>query len=287
MLCSKVLFPRSLLCRFFTNKIFSSVEEAVADIKSGASVMVGGFGVCGSPENLLPALAKRCDEVEDLNTIVLSCGNDYDLANLLKTGMVKRLTTSFVALSPTINKMYSEGDLELELIPQGTIAEKVRAAGAGIPAFYTPAGAGTIYQEGGFPISFEKDGAIKLFTTPKPTGVFKHHSYVQETALSADWSLISAKRADTIGNIQFHGSAQNLNIDAGKAAKHTIVEVEEIVPVGELDPDHIHLPGLYVERIVCPEHFNKPIEFMTVDTGKEAQHLPPNRERIARRQRSN
>lgn len=268
------------------SKVFKSSKEAVADIKSGSKILTGGFGICGIPENLLLALADRKDEVKDLEIVSNNGGvADYGNGLLLKNKMVKRLTASYVGENKILENMYLSGELELNLIPQGTLAEKCRAGGSGVPAFYTPTGYGTQIQEGGFPIRLDPNnpkGKPLIVSEPKPTAQFKGRNYVLEDSIFGDYALIKAYKADTEGNLIFRKTARNFNHDMATAAKITIAEVEEIVEKGQIDPDEIHCPGIFVKRIVKGEKFERRIE-RTRKPDQQNQPNDPLKGRIARR----
>lgn len=224
-------------------KIFTSFEEAVQDIKDGMTLMVGGFGLVGIPENLIKALFEK--GVKDLTVISNNCGvDDWGLGLLLKNQQIKKMLASYVGENKEFERQVLSGQLEVQLIPQGTLAEKIRAGGAGIPAFYTPAGVGTSIAE------------------DRETRRFNGKSFLLEESLTADFSLIKAWKADKMGNVVFRKTAQNFNPMMAAAGKVTIVEVEEIVEVGELDSDEIHTPGIYIQAIIVgkPE---KRIEWLT------------------------
>ena len=225
-------------------KIFTSFEEAVQDIKDGMTLMVGGFGLVGIPENLIKALYEK--NVKDLTVISNNCGvDDWGLGFLLKNKQIKKMISSYVGENKEFERQVLSGELEVQLTPQGTLAEKIRAGGAGIPAFYTPAGVGTPIAEG------------------KETREFNGKEYLLEESLTADFSLIKAWKADKMGNVIYRKTAQNFNPMMAAAGKITIAEVEEIVEVGELDPDHIHTPSIYVQGLVVGKH-EKRIERLTV-----------------------
>jgi 3-oxoacid CoA-transferase subunit A len=227
------------------NKVVSSAGAAVADIPNGASIMVGGFGLCGVPENLIHALVRT--GVRNLRTIANNVGVDgYAMGLMLEAGMIASHIGSYVGENKLLEKMYLSGNLDLTLLPQGTLAERIRAAGAGIPAFFTPAGVGTVVAEG------------------KEVREFDGRQYLMERALSADFALVKAWRGDRHGNLVYRKTAQNFNPMMAAAARITIAEVEELVEPGELDPDHIITPGIYVKRVVVGEHFEKRIERRTV-----------------------
>ncbi|MCM3160601.1 CoA transferase subunit A [Metabacillus litoralis] len=225
-------------------KIFTSFEEAVAEIKDAMTLMVGGFGLVGIPENLIKAL--RDKNVKDLTVISNNCGvDDWGLGLLLNNKQIKKMVSSYVGENKEFERQVLSGELEVQLTPQGSLAEKIRAGGAGIPAFYTPAGVGTPIAEG------------------RETREFNGKEYLLEEALTADFSLIKAWKADKLGNVIYRKTAQNFNPIMAAAGKVTIVEVEEIVEVGELDPDAIHTPSIYVQGLIVGEH-EKRIERLTV-----------------------
>lgn len=225
------------------NKVLTSYQEAVEDIHDGAVIMVGGFGLCGIPENLIQALYEK--QVKDLTVISNNCGVDnWGLGILLENKQIKKIIASYVGENKEFERQFLAGEVEVELTPQGTLAEKIRAGGAGIPAFYTPAGVGTPIAEG------------------KEVRVFNGKEYVLEESLTADFSLIKGWKADRYGNIIYNKTARNFNPIMATAGRVTIAEVEEIVEVGELDPDHIHTPSIYVQRVLVGQH-EKRIERLT------------------------
>ncbi len=226
------------------NKVVPSAAEAVADIPDGAVLMSGGFGLSGNPENLIRALREK--NVRDLEIISNNCGTtDEGLGILLANGQVKKMISSYVGENKIFAEQFLSGELEVELNPQGTLAERIRAGGAGIPAFFTPTGVGTKVAEG------------------KETRAFGDREYVLETALKADFAIVKAYKADRWGNLIYRKTARNFNPMMATAATITIAEVEEIVEVGELDADAIHTPGIYVQRVVLGAHFDKTIEQRT------------------------
>lgn len=227
------------------NKIVNSAQEAIQDIQDGMTLMVGGFGLCGIPENLITAL--RDLGAKNLTCISNNAGvDDFGLGLLLQTRQIKKMISSYVGENKTFEEQFLSSELAVELTPQGTLAEKIRAGGAGIPGFYTATGVGTQVAEG------------------KEHKEFEGRTYILEQALKADFSLIKAQVADEYGNLIFNKTAANFNPMMAKAGKITVVEVEEIVPTGDLDPDQIHVPGIYVQRILKGEHFEKRIEQRTV-----------------------
>ncbi len=212
------------------NKVYRNAEEAIFDIRDGATLMVGGFGLCGIPESLISALVKK--GVKDLHTISNNMGiDDFGLGLLLKQGQIRSHKGSYVGENKHFEETVLAGKLDLELIPQGTFAERIRAGGAGIPAFFTPTGVGTIVADG------------------KETREFEGRTYVMERGLKADFALIKAWKGDKWGNLIYRKTARNFNPMMAAAGKVTIAEVEHLVEPGELDPDQIHTPGIYVQRI--------------------------------------
>ena len=227
-------------------KVFPSAAKALEGVvRDGQLMAVGGFGLCGIPEALIAAL--RDSGVKDLSVISNNAGVDgFGLGLLLESRQIKRMISSYVGENKEFERQYLAGELELEFTPQGTLAEKLRAGGAGIPAFFTRTGVGTLVAEG------------------KETREFDGHVYVMERALVPDVSLVKAWKADASGNLIFRRTARNFNPAVAMAGKLTIVEVEEIVPTGSFDPDAVHLPGIYVHRIVLNAHPEKRIEKRTV-----------------------
>jgi len=226
------------------NKLFSSYLEVLEDIQDGATIMVGGFGLVGIPENLILGLVEK--GVKDLTIISNNCGvDDWGLGLLLHKRQIKKIIASYVGENKEFERQVLAGELEVELLPQGTLAEKIRAGGAGIPAFYTPAGVGTLIAEG------------------KETRSFNHKEYVLEEALTADFSLIRAYKADRYGNLQYNKTARNFNPIMATAGKVTIVECEQLVELGEIEAEHVHTPSIYVDRLIVGQQ-QKRIERMTV-----------------------
>lgn len=231
------------------NKRIQNAKEAVADINHGAILMLGGFGLCGIPENTIDALIEK--GVKDLTCISNNAGvDDFGIGLMLKTGQVKKMISSYVGENKEFERQLLSGELEVELIPQGTLAERVRAGGAGIPAFFTPAGVGTEVGEG------------------KEIREFDGKKYLLESWLKADFSIIKAWKGDTAGNLIFKGTARNFNPMMAAAGKITIAEVEELVPAGSLDPNEIHVPGIYVQRIFEGKNYEKRIEQRTITKPK-------------------
>ncbi|MBL7852991.1 MAG: CoA transferase subunit A [Cyclobacteriaceae bacterium] len=226
------------------NKVVADADEAVRDIPDQAVLMLGGFGLCGIPENAIAALLRK--GVKGLTCISNNAGvDDFGIGLMLKTRQVKKMISSYVGENAEFERQLLSGELEVELIPQGTLAERVRAGGAGIPAFFTPAGVGTEVAAG------------------KETRDFDGKTYLMERWLRADFSLVKAWKGDTAGNLIYRGTARNFNPMMAAAGKVTIAEVEELVPVGQLDPNDIHTPGIYVHRIFQGRGYEKRIEQRT------------------------
>ncbi|MET9901750.1 CoA transferase subunit A [Streptomyces sp. NPDC006446] len=248
------------------NKVRASATEAVADIPDGASLAVGGFGLSGVPEVLIRALYAH--GAGDLKVISNNCGvDDRGLGILLAASRISRVTGSYVGENKEFARQYLSGELEVELVPQGTLAERLRAGGAGIPAFYTPAGVGTQAAQGGLPWRHGPDGSVAVASPPKETRDFGGRAHVLEHGIVTDFALVRAWRGDRHGNLVFRKAAANFNPPAAMAGRITIAEVEELAEPGELRPDEIHLPGIYVQRIVAltaEEAADKKIEKRTV-----------------------
>jgi len=232
------------------NKVYPSASDALKDIvQDGQQIAGGGFGLCGIPEALISALKET--GVKDLTCISNNAGvDDFGLGKLLTTRQIKKMISSYVGENKEFERQYLSGELEVELTPQGTLAEKLRAGGAGIPAFFTQTGVGTLIAEG------------------KEEREFNGKTYIMEESLTADISLVKAYKADKAGNLVFRKTAQNFNPVCAMAGKITVAEVEQIVEIGELDPDAIHLPGIYVNRIVLNATPEKRIEQMTLKTAE-------------------
>ncbi|MEV4974703.1 CoA transferase subunit A [Streptomyces scopuliridis] len=232
------------------DKVVSTAEQAVADVRDGASLAVGGFGLSGVPNTLIQAV--YATGASDLAVVSNNCGAmDSGLAVLLTAGRIARVTGSYIGANKEFARRYLAGELEVELIPQGTLAERLRAGGAGIPAFYTPAGVGTQVAEGGLPWRFDGRGGVALASAPKEVRVFDGEEYALEHGMRTDFALVRAARGDRHGNLVFSKSARNFNPLAAMAGRITVAEVEELVEPGEIDPDHVHLPGIFVQRVVA------------------------------------
>jgi 3-oxoacid CoA-transferase subunit A len=231
------------------DKVVASPREAVADIASGSTLAVGGFGLCGVPIKLIDALLEQ--GADQLTTISNNCGvDDQALGVLLYAGRIRKTISSFVGGNKELARLYLSGQLEVELTPQGTLAERLRAGGIGVPAFYTPTGVGTMVADGGIPVKYDSDGNVVETSRPKEVREFDGQQYVLETALTADYGLVRAARGDRHGNLVFHESARNFNPLAGMAGRITVAEVEELVEPGDLRPEDVHLPGVFVDRVV-------------------------------------
>jgi 3-oxoacid CoA-transferase subunit A len=252
------------------SKVVATAAEAVADIGSGASLAVGGFGLCGIPSALIAALLESGPS--GLSVVSNNCGvDDWGLGLLLRAGLIARMTSSYVGENKEFERQYLTGELEVELVPQGTLAERLRAGGAGIPAFYTPAGVGTLVAEGGMPWRHHPDGSVAVASPAKETRSFEvdgaSRDYVLEHGIRTDFALVRASVGDTAGNLVFHKSTRNFNSLAAAAGRVTIAEVEELVEPGQIDPEHVHTPGVFVQRVVplSPEQAaEKRIERRTV-----------------------
>lgn len=236
--------------RFEINKVLSSAAEAVKDIKPNSTVLAGGFGLCGVPDTLIQAI-KANPSITGLTVVSNNAGVDGSgLGLLLQTKQIRKLIASYVGENKTLERMYLSGEVELELTPQGTLAERCRAGGAGIPAFYTPAAVGTVVQTGELAVKHNADGTVAQYAPPRDVKVFDGKSYVMEEAIKGDFAIVKAWKADKLGNCQFRYAAANFNGVMARNARTTIVEAEHIVDVGEIEPAAVHLPGIYVRRVV-------------------------------------
>ena len=226
------------------DKVVGSPDEAVADVPEGATLVVGGFGLCGIPENLIAALVRR--KVGGLTVVSNNCGvDDWGLGLLLRTRQIRKMVSSYVGENAEFERQFLSGELEVELVPQGTLAERMRAGGAGIPAFYTPTGVGTLVAEG------------------KETRHIDGRDYLLERGIRGDFSLVAAWKADRLGNLVYRKAARNFNPMAATAGRVSIAEVEELVEPGELDPENVHTPGVFVHRVVVAPR-EKRIERRTI-----------------------
>jgi 3-oxoacid CoA-transferase subunit A len=254
------------------DKVVASAAEAVADIGDGASLAVGGFGLCGIPTVLIKAVL--AGGATDLSVASNNCGvDDAGLGLLLSERRVSRVMASYVGENKEFARQFLAGELEVELTPQGTLAEKMRAGGSGIPAFYTPTGVGTQIAEGGLPWRYAPDGSIAVSSPPKEVREFGGRLCVLEESVTTDFALVRAAVGDRHGNLVFHESARNFNPVVAMAGRVTIAEVEKLVEPGELDPDSIHLPGVFVQRVLAlspEEAADKRIEKRTVRPAGDA-----------------
>lgn len=245
------------------DKVVASTAAAVADIADGSSLAVGGFGLCGIPHELIAALVER--GVAELHTVSNNLGIDgVGLGLLLQHKRIRRTINSYVGENKEFARQYLAGELELELTPQGTLAERLRAGGAGIPAFYTPTGVGTQVADGGLAWRYHPDGTVAVASPPKETREFNGSTYVLEHAIQTDFALVHAWKGDRHGNLVYHAAAANFNPDCAAAGRITIAEVEELVDPGEIEPNQVHTPGIFVDRVVHVAHAAKPIEKQTV-----------------------
>ncbi|GHH40369.1 CoA transferase subunit A [Lentzea cavernae] len=254
------------------DKVVGGPAEAVAGIRSGASVAVGGFGLAGIPWFLIEALLEQ--GADDLTIVSNNCGVDgAGLGLLLEHRRISRVVASYVGENKEFARQYLAGELTVELTPQGTLAERLRAGGSGVGAFYTPTGVGTLVSEGGLPWRYNADGSVALSSPPKEVRTFHGKEMVLEEAIVTDVALIRAAVADRAGNCVFHAAARNFNPAAAMAGRFTVVEAERVVETGEIDPDHVHLPGVFVQNVVAltPEQASrKNIEKRTTRARQEA-----------------
>lgn len=248
------------------NKVVDSADESVKDIVDGSSLAVGGFGLVGVPNSLIQAIYRKGSK--NLRIVSNNCGVDGGgLGILLEAGRIDHVFASYIGTNKEFERQYLEGLIDLELIPQGTLAEKMRAGGAGIPAFYTPAGEGTWLETGEIPVRYRPDGSVAKFSKPRQVREFNGRRYLLEESITTDFALIRAHIADTQGNCVFRKSARNFNPNAASAGRITIVETEQLVNPGEINPDSVHLSSIYVDRVVklSPDEASfKPIEQLTI-----------------------
>jgi 3-oxoacid CoA-transferase subunit A len=260
------------------SKVVESAAEAVADVGDGASLAVGGFGLCGVPVDLIEAVV--ASGATGLLVVSNNCGIDgWGLGRLLDEHRIARVTGSYVGENREFARQFLAGELEVELIPQGTLAERLRAGGCGIPAFYTPAGVGTPVAEGGLPWRYAPDGSVSVASPAREVREFDGRPYVLERSIRTDFALVRASRGDSVGNLCFDKSTRNFNPLCAMAGRVTVAEVEELVPVGSLDPAAVHLPGVFVQRVVKADtSVPKRIEKRTV---RSAAGDPPGEEGAA------
>ncbi|VUC27007.1 unnamed protein product, partial [Clonostachys rosea] len=271
------------------NKVFPSVNEALKDMKSDSTVLCGGFGLSGVPNTLIQGVLSKPD-ITGLTVASNNAGTDNaGLSKLIKSRQIKKMISSYIGDNKTFLDAFLTGKIEVELTPQGTLAERCAAGGRGIPAFYTPAATGTIVQTGELPLKHNENGEVQQWSPPKPVAVFNGKQYLLEESISGDYAFVKAYKADRLGNCQFRLAAQNFNGAMARNAKTTIVEAEHIVEPGEIAPEAIHLPGIYVKRVIQSTE-EKGIEkyTFTKDASDQAQVLgsgetAAKRERIVRR----
>ncbi|KAK9474933.1 3-oxoacid CoA-transferase [Dipodascopsis tothii] len=272
------------------SKVVASATAAVADIPPGALVLSGGFGMSGVADTLIDAI-RDTPAICDLTVVSNNAGTPTTgISKLLRSGQVRRLVASYIGGNRDFQAMYLAGDIELELTPQGNIAERCRAAGAGIPAFFTPAGAGTWLEHGRLPVRYDRNGNVVEFSKPREARTFGGRRFLLEEALAGDVALIKAHKVDTLGNCHFRLSARNFNGAMARAGRLTIVEAEHIVPAGDIDPEDVHLPGIYVHRVV-QSTTEKGFECLKLAADPSAPPPPPppvgsiawRRDRIVRR----
>ncbi|CDO51081.1 hypothetical protein DV113_004166 [Geotrichum candidum] len=278
--------------RQLISKILPSANEAIqrSGLKSGATILAGGFGLCGIPDTLIDNIVSRKDNIRDLVIVSNNAGVDgKGLGKLLNEGQVDKAIVSYIGENKFFEAAYVNGDINLELTPQGTIAERIKAAANGVPAFYTPTGANTVLENGKMPIRYNKDGSVKTYSKPKETRIFNGKKYMLEEALRGDLSIIKVHKADRLGNCTFHSTAHNFNNVMARGSNHSIVEADEIVEVGEIKPNEIMLPGIYVSAVIQslnPKQFEKVIYAKSeeeIAAVKSADHVLTKRERVAKR----
>lgn len=242
------------------NKVYPSASEALKDMKPNSTLLCGGFGLCGVPDTLIDEVLNK-PEITGLTAVSNNAGTDASgLGKLLKSKQIRKMVASYIGENKTFEQMYLTGEVELELTPQGTLAERCAAGGKGIPAFYTPAAFGTVVQTGDLPLKNKKDGSPDVFSYPKDVKVFNGKSYLLENSIAGDYAFVKAHKADKLGNCQFRLAANNFNGAMGRNAKMTIVEAEHIVEPGEIPPEAVHLPGIYVKRVIqstAPKNIEK------------------------------
>lgn len=255
------LLRAATVIRKVSGKVYPSALAALDGLEDGMTVLFGGFGVCGVPENLITAVLDK--GTKNITAVGNDCCTvDFGLGLLVESRQVTKLIAGYVGHHDHIAEYLQNGQIELHLTPLGTLAEKLRSGGAGIPAFYTPTGYGTVVHKGNFPVKYtaDKSGTVEKYSQPKEIRDFNGRHYVLEESITGDFACIKAWKADKAGNVVFRATARNSNPDCAKAAKVCIVEVEEIVETGELRPDDIHLPSIYVDRVVLGKQYVKPIE---------------------------
>ncbi|VTT60147.1 unnamed protein product [Fusarium fujikuroi] len=268
------------------NKICASENDAIKKVKSGSTVLVGGFGFSGVPESLIEAVAARKD-LKNLTVVSNNAGMPgVGLGRLLETRQISKMIASYIGENKVFEKMYLSGDLSLELIPQGTMAERCASGAAGVPAFYTPAAYGTVVQTGELPVRYNRDGSVALMSRPRETREFHGKKYILEEAIFADVALVKVHKADRLGNCTFRKAQNNFNEAMAKNAKLTIVEADEIVDVGQLNPESVHIQGIYVDVIIQstrPKKIEKLTFAQDANTKDKVTSANQRRERIIKR----
>lgn len=255
------------------DKVVAAAAEALADVPDGASLAVGGFGLSGVPNTLIEALFES--GASGLHVVSNNCGVDGGgLGILLEAGRIARVIGSYIGENKAFARKYLSGEIEVELTPQGTLAERLRAGGSGIPAFYTPAGVGSGVADGGLPVRYDGSGAVAIASTPKEVREFDGRQYVLERGIVCDFALVRAVRGDRHGNLVYEKSAANFNPLCATAGRITIAEVEELVEPGEIDPMTVHTPGIFVQRVVHVGQVDKPVEKRTVSKGRRSAESP-------------
>ena len=268
----------------------SSPEEALKDLQPNSTLLCGGFGLCGVPDTLINQV-ERMPHITGLTAVSNNAGvPGSGLGKLLASRQVKKMIASYVGENKVFEQMYLTGEIELELTPQGTLAERCRSGGAGIPAFYTPAAFGTVVQTGELPLKHNKDGSVQSYSQPRDVKVFGGKSYVMEESIKGDYAFIKAWKADRLGNVMFRYAAQNFNGAMARNAKETIVEAEHIVEPGEIDPVAVHVPGIYVKKVVQATEEKEIEKYVNAKTPEEMKagalgegDAASKRERIVRR----
>jgi 3-oxoacid CoA-transferase subunit A len=250
------------------DKVVATPEEAVSDITDGVSLAVGGFGLCGIPSTLISAVLRS--GATNLVTVSNNCGvDDWGLGVLLAAKRIRRTTASYVGENQEFARQYLAGELEVELVPQGTLAERLRSGGSGIPAFYTPAGVGTLVADGGIPLRYDGGGNVAIASQPKERRTFDGVDYILEHGITCDFALVHAKVGDRHGNLVYEKSAENFNPLCAMAGRITIAQVEELVEPGEIDPGRIQTSGIFVHRVVLATSEEKRIERRMVAPGRD------------------
>lgn len=279
-------FFSTTIARAEINKVLQSAETAIADMQPNTTLLCGGFGLSGVPDTLINAV-RATPRIEGLTVVSNNAGVvGSGLGLLLESGQIGKMIASYVGENKLFEAQYLTGKIELELSPQGTLAERCRAGGAGIPAFYTPAAFGTVVQTGELPLRHLEDGTVDKYSQPKDVKVFHGKSYVMEEAIRADWAFIKAYKADKLGNVQFRGSAANFNGAMARNAAMTIVEAEHIVEPGEIAPEAVHVPGIYVKRVIqstTEKRIEKIVNAKAADVNLGTDEGASKRERIVRR----